>query len=60
MSSLHTRDFTLTPELNADFAKISNRIITALDQLDQGEGVSGDPAEILGKVLEAARNRHAR
>ena len=40
--------------------EISTRIITALDQLDRGEGVTGDPAEVLGSVLEAARNRHTR
>ncbi|MDE0538289.1 MAG: type II toxin-antitoxin system ParD family antitoxin [Rhodospirillales bacterium] len=37
---------------------ISHRITTALDQLDRGEGVTGDPAKVLGGVLEAARNRH--
>ena len=40
--------------------EISTRIITALDRLDRGEGMRGDPAEVLGRVLEAARNRHIR
>ena len=39
--------------------EISDRITAALDQLDRGEGVTGDPAEVLGGVLEAARERRA-
>lgn len=38
---------------------ISDRIGLALDQLDRGEGVSGDPRTVLGGVLSAARARRA-
>ena len=54
MLSSHARNVALTLD------EISARIITALDQLDRGEGVTGDPAEVSGRVLEAARNRHIR
>ena len=36
-------------------AEISERIIAALDQLERGEGVTGDPRMVLGGVLMAAR-----
>lgn len=39
--------------------EIRQRIIDALDQLDRGEGVVGDPKAVLGSVLEAARARRA-
>lgn len=39
--------------------EISERITAALDQLDRGEGVTGEPAEVLSGVLEAARNQHS-
>lgn len=37
--------------------EIRERITLALDQLDRGEGVTGDPAAVLGGVLTAARAR---
>ena len=37
--------------------EIGERITVALDQLDNGEGVTGDPRKVLGNVLEAARGR---
>ena len=36
---------------------IARRIGSALDQLDRGEGIDGDPREVLGRVLDAARSR---
>ena len=41
-------------------ADISERIIAALDQLEQGEGVTGDPRPVLGGVLTAARRGRKR
>lgn len=40
--------------------EISERIALALDQLDRGEGIEGDPRTVLGGVLDAARARHGR
>jgi len=37
--------------------ELSERIATALDQLDRGEGITGDPRKVLGGVLKAARDR---
>ena len=37
--------------------EISDRISTALDQLDRGDGIVGDPRQVLGGVLDAARRR---
>ena len=42
------------------FDEISDRIIASLEQLDRGEGVTGDPQTVLGGVLAAARDRRAR
>lgn len=39
--------------------QIARRIGTALDQIDRGEGISGDPREVLTGVLEATRARQA-
>ena len=38
--------------------QISDRISTALDQLDRGDGVTGTPDAVLNTVLDAARSRH--
>lgn len=40
--------------------EIRERIGTALDQLDQGEGIEGTPRLVLESVLEAARARPVR
>ncbi|WP_299441809.1 type II toxin-antitoxin system ParD family antitoxin [uncultured Rhodospira sp.] len=37
--------------------EVSDRISIALDQLDRGEGITGEPREVLGAVLDAARAR---
>ncbi len=37
--------------------EIRARIATGLDQLDAGQGISGDPADILGERLQAAQKR---
>ncbi len=38
--------------------KIRARIGAGLDQLDRGEGRSGEPAAVLGGILEEAKLRH--
>lgn len=38
---------------------ISERIAVALDQLDRDEGITGEPREVLGGVLDAARGRRS-
>ena len=38
--------------------EIRARIGTGLDQLDRGEGRSGEPAAVLGGILEEAKLRH--
>lgn len=42
-----------------EIALIGSRIGVALEQLDRGEGVTGDPRKVLGSVLEAARTGDA-
>lgn len=37
--------------------EISERISFALDQLDRGDGITGEPRAVLGEVLDAARAR---
>ena len=39
--------------------EIAERISSALDQLDRGEGVTGEPRHVLGEVLDAARSKRA-
>lgn len=39
--------------------EISDRLRRALDELDRGEGVSGEPEVMLGKALDAARRQRA-
>ena len=42
-----------------EIGQIAARIGTALDQLDRGEGISGDPRRVLSGVLDAARGKKA-
>lgn len=37
--------------------EIRDRITIALDQLDEGQGITGDPRQVLGDVLNAAQRR---
>lgn len=39
--------------------RIAERIEQALDQLDRGEGIGGEPRAVLAGVLDAARNKPA-
>ncbi len=39
--------------------EIQSRIGVGLDQLDQGEGVGGPPAEVLGSVLKKVKQRRS-
>ena len=38
--------------------EIRSRIGTGLDQIDRGEGLSGEPAGIVAGILEEAKRRH--
>ena len=38
--------------------EIRARVGAGLDQLDRGEGRSGEPAAVLGGILEEAKRRH--
>nr|WP_240722851.1 type II toxin-antitoxin system ParD family antitoxin [Poseidonocella sp. HB161398] len=46
-------------EERREICQIAARIGTALDQLDRGEGISGDPQAVLSGVLDAARGKKA-
>ena len=38
-----------------DLDAIATRISLALDQLENGHGITGEPEQVLGEVLDAAR-----
>ncbi|PID63240.1 MAG: type II toxin-antitoxin system ParD family antitoxin [Gammaproteobacteria bacterium] len=40
--------------------QITKRLCVALDELDRGEGIRGDPRDVLAGVLSAARDRPSR
>lgn len=42
-----------------DLNEVTKRISDALDQLDDDQGISGDPRAILTRVLDVARSRSA-